>query len=92
MRTLVENETYTQSVNRLGGARRLDNLLELLTCSIAEKAEVFPKVPGFKGLRIAKTDKVSWKPSIKRLKLFFRILDENRVELLWISEFGDEAE
>jgi hypothetical protein len=92
MRTLIENDVYKQNIRQLGGARKLNSILEVLTTSIAERPEVFPIIPGFTHIRMAKTDKVPWKPAIKRLKIGFRILSENEVELLWISEFEDEAE
>jgi hypothetical protein len=92
MRTLVENAAYKQLIKQLGGAKKLNSVLDVLTISIAEKPEAFPIVPGFKTIRIAKTDKIPWKPKIKRLKIGFRILNDSDVELLWISEFEDEAE
>ena len=93
-RTLIESPSYGKMAAALGDARRLDEVLRGVTWSLSENAEAWPIVRGFRTIRLAKTDGYGDTP---RLRIWFRILNDNEVELLGIEpdpavENGDDAE
>lgn len=55
-RSLIEEESYSLSVENLGYSQRiLDSALLVLTTSIANNAEAFPCIPNQAPIRLAKT-------------------------------------
>jgi len=86
-RTLVESKLYTEQYRALGDVKRLDDLLSGLLWSLSTAAhpEEWPIVPGFRALRIAKTDGFD----TPVLRIWF-VLNEQTVDLLAIEAEPDE--
>jgi hypothetical protein len=93
-RTLVEQPSFAQCVERLGGARRIDRALDILMDGLCRRPESFPLV-GDHGLRRAKTDPI-WDDDtgerIPALRLFFQIGDRAEIVLWWIEPVPEEDE
>jgi hypothetical protein len=92
LRTIVEEESFRQSVERLGGARRIDKALTVLMSGLGFRPEGFPVV-GDHGLRIAKTEAVSDDDAgeiIPPLRLYFQIADTGVVVLWWLEEIPSD--
>jgi hypothetical protein len=92
LRQIREEPAFAQSVERLGGARRIDLALTSLMSALAFRPEGFPLV-GDHGLRIAKTESIPDDDGsmIPPLRLYFQISDAGVVVLWWIEEIpGDE--
>ena len=86
MRQILEQPSFAQSVERLGGARRIDLALTSLMSALSFRPEGFPLVGDF-GLRIAKTDPIGiGSDVIPPLRLYFQISDTGIVVLWWIEE------
>jgi hypothetical protein len=84
---LIEEESFKLAVSKLGGAKRIDRALEAYVCALARKPEAYEIVPGWKTLRIAKTNAIELSEnSIPPLIVWFRIDDKGNVRLLWIEE------
>ena len=94
LRPLIELPSFAQSVERLGGARRIDKALEVLADALARRPEGFPLV-GDHGLRVARTDAI-WDDAagnvIPPLRLYFQIADRGEVLLWWIEEIPKDDE
>ncbi|MGA8641758.1 hypothetical protein [Candidatus Binatus sp.] len=91
MRTLVADDAFTAQLSVLGNLPFVDEVIRGVTNGIATFAEAFDLVPGFTTLRIAKTDTFD---TIARLlpplRIYFCILDQNRVRLMWIERIDDD--
>jgi hypothetical protein len=81
-RSILESHRYTAQLQKLGSVERLDSVLCGVLWSIWCNAESWPLVPGFRGIRLAKTDGYG---STARLRVWFRILDDDEAELLWVE-------
>ena len=93
MREIREEHSFEQSVERLGGARRIDAALTTLMTALAFRPEGFPLV-GDHGLRIAKTESIPLadNQTIPPLRLYFQISDAGTVILWWIEGIPREDE
>jgi hypothetical protein len=86
VRQIREQPSFAQSVEKLGGARRIDLALTTLMSALSFRPEGFPLVGDF-GLRIAKTDPISVGDDvIPALRLYFQISDTGIVILWWLEE------
>jgi hypothetical protein len=83
-RTLVESSTYRQQFTQIaeGKPARLDDVLTGLTWSISERPESWPLIPGYRTTRLAKSDGYG---DTAKLRIWFRIVDENQIELRYIE-------
>ncbi|MGD0289028.1 MAG: hypothetical protein ABSC63_05160 [Candidatus Binataceae bacterium] len=91
MRTLVADDAYTAQLSILGNLPFVDEAIRGVTNGIATFAEAFDFVPGCGQLQIAKTDQFDTVAgSLPPLRIYFLILDENRVRLLWIERIDDK--
>lgn len=87
-RTLVESELYAQQSARLEAETgRLDEILRGLLWGIALAPEVFPIVPGFTRLRLAKSREfeVPFAKPLPVLQVWFALDDFGQVELLAVE-------
>jgi len=93
LREIREEPSFAQSVERLGGARRIDQALTSLMSGLAYHPEGFPLVGDY-GLRIAKTDPTPDDDGdmIPALRLYFQIADTGTVVLRWLEEIPSDAE
>ena len=90
-RNLRESASFAEAVEILGGAEIIDEAMESLVLAIAARPEIFDIIPGFKSLRMAKTDPITHSDhDIPPCRLTFRIVDDENVELLWIEQIPDE--
>ena len=86
MRELVESPDFNAQRTALGDPKRFDELLQALTWGISKRAEDFQVVPGMKEVRMAKTETISWPTKrVPSVRVFFKILNDNQVEMLWIE-------
>jgi hypothetical protein len=88
-RNLIEEESYSLCVERLGYSQRiLDSALLVLTTSIANNAEAFAYIPNQKPIRLAKTKVVIRDLEIyPALRLRFYIGRDDQVHL-WHLELA----
>ena len=93
LRTIREEPSFAQSVERLGGAERIDIALTSLMAALAFRPEGFYLV-GEHGLRIAKTEATpdGEGGTIPPLRLYFQISDTGTVVLWWIEEIPRDDE
>jgi hypothetical protein len=86
-RTLIETDLFMAQMADLGYGRYVDEALEAITWAVSIAPEEYPIIPGTKDLRVAKS---RWYERegiiVPPLKVWFRILDDDRVELLAISQ------
>lgn len=82
MRDIVEDHSFDRARALLGiDIRRLDEILEGLTFTLARNPELFERVPGTY-LRVALTTRF---PDVPALRVFFTV-DAQRVTLVAIEE------
>ena len=92
-RTLRETPSYNEASESLGNPADVDDALLVVTEAIARAPEVFPVLPGFQHLRIAKTDAVISKDGVKPgVVVWFMIVDSQYIDLLYIEEFVPDEE
>jgi TolB-like protein len=90
-RELVETDEYFFQLDYL--AQRysdavLDAALMAVLWGIATNPDQYDKVTG----RIYVAKSRSFRPLCPRLRLFFQLIDDHRVLMLWIEEIDEEAE
>ncbi len=84
MRSIVPSELYTSEAKKFAEKRELDDAFVALFWALQNNAEDFPVIPGYKTLRMAKTDAVR---NIPALHLIFKILgDAVRLEYIETAE------
>ena len=91
-RTIVEEQSFTDSVKLLGGTELVDIALSAIMDGLANRPEGFDLVPGYEPIRIAKTDRVS-RPivgDIPALRVWFLIPSETLVALLYVDKLPEE--
>jgi hypothetical protein len=87
---LIESQEFTDGLKSLGDVRRLDEILRELMTAISLNPTKFPIVLGWRGLRIAKTKRIEdASGEIPPLRLHFRIMSGQRVQLLYIESEDD---
>lgn len=95
MRSIIEQESFTQSLQRLGGAQKLDKVLTALYTGLGYRPEGF-KDAGDSGLKIAKTDPyfdTERGEFMPQYRLYFHIMnDVGTVVLWWLEEVPDDDE
>lgn len=85
-RLLIESIQYEQQFNSIGNPAEIDEALLSLTWAIASNPYDFPIVPGFKYIRLAKTDPKTWQTrELPTLRIWFKIEDKDSVLLHWIE-------
>lgn len=90
-RTLIEEQAFTKAVEELGGAKAIDMALLSLCGPLDRRPEKFPKIPGHKDLRIAKTKEMDVEgKTIPALRIWFRILGDGNISLLYIEEIPQD--
>lgn len=93
LRTIRYTETFDLQAERIGNIRNVDDALFILTYAISRNPDPFPNVPGFGIIKIAKTDPyIREGVKVPSLRVWFRQIDENVVELLAIEEFEKTAD
>jgi hypothetical protein len=71
----------------LGGAYDVDDALEAVRWTLATRAELYPILPGCRALRAIRTDEFSRTTgNTPALRVYFRILTDDLVELAWVEE------
>lgn len=85
-RTLVESKPFTQKLQEISSIKNSDEAIAVLLWAISTKPEFFPVIPGTTQLRIAKTNFYEREGTfIPPLRLWFKIVDEDTIELLYIE-------
>lgn len=85
-RTIVEDHVCRQQLDHLRRSPRVAAALRGLIWGIAENPEQFDLVPQFEPIRIAKTDPFGSRDSaVPQIRLWFRIRDEETVDLLCVE-------
>ncbi len=88
LRTLIESDAYQKQSERIANIKFIDEAVRILCNSIAFSPEVFAFVTGFEKIQLAKTDAYSRSGvDIPALRLWFRQLNDNEIELLAIEPF-----
>lgn len=84
--TLIESELFTWQLEEIASHRYVDEALIGFWSAVCTNPEAFPIVPGRRELRLAKTGAYTRDGiEVPPLRLWFRILDENSVELLSVE-------
>lgn len=87
IRTIVETKRFSKQCEALGGAYRIDQALDAVYWILSIRPEDYPVLPGLKSTRLVTTDRFeTLEAATPRLRVYFRILYEDEVELLWIEE------
>lgn len=87
IRTVWESAEFTKQCEVLGGAYRLDDALRGFNWILSTQPELYPVLPGLKTTRLVTTDSfIGLAGTSPRLRVYFRILNDNDVEMLWIEE------
>ena len=69
-RTLIESDLYSVCKDSLGvDCKRLDEILEGITTKIAVEPDFFPRAPGLKGVRRARTQE--FPPDIPSFRVWY---------------------
>ena len=90
LRSIEESSLYSQQVEAIADVRYMDEALEGVMWALAKNAELFPELPGT-NIRVIKTREFERKRfRVTPLKVWFTILDENKVRLLAITTKSDE--
>jgi hypothetical protein len=83
MRTIVTCSLYDRLASEIANTDELKDSVSALMWGLQNNAEDFPIIPGYKTLRMAKTDAVRGIPA---LRLVFKIGEEDdQVHLKWIE-------
>ena len=93
LRSLREEEEFTDRATLIEETRHVDEALEALTWALTNNAEQYPIIPGtgFIALRLARTKRYRRGSFVvPALKVWFSILDDDTVLLRMITI--DEAE
>jgi hypothetical protein len=84
MRKIVASDVYSHAASDLSEKYPIEDAVSALLWALKNKAEDYPVIPGYKTLRMAKTDPVR---DIPALHLIFKILGETvRLEYIEIAE------
>jgi hypothetical protein len=84
MRTIIEEDSFRQSLKKLGiSPKRLDELVEGVIFAVAKSPETFPEVPGTGIHRL----QILPFPGMKRLNVWFTFEDET-VTFLGVDDWS----
>ena len=91
-RSITESPLYSEQLKEFGEIRHFDEALEGVMWALSTNPEYFEPIPGTT-LRFVRTIEFE-RDGLKLipLKIWFRIIDENKVELLSISQDWFEYE
>jgi hypothetical protein len=90
-RTLVHTLWFDFALQRLGGARRMDEMLRRELYRLALFADLVPEIPRHEPLRIYRTlPFVHDDGQLTRLWIYFRLTENDAVELLHIEAVDEE--
>lgn len=86
-RTLIESEEFSEQCRAFGGTYRIEQALAAVTWVLSARPEAYPVISGLKTTRLVTTDRFTdSEGTIPRLRVYFKVLNEDEVELLWIEE------
>jgi hypothetical protein len=92
-RVLRETQSYAEAFEQLGDAAAIDESLLIITEAIARNPEVYKVVSPYKQIRTAKTDPMLTARGVAAgLIVWFRIVDANTVDLLYIEPYQPETD
>lgn len=87
IRTVIETSRFSKQCEALGGAYRIDQALNAVYWILSTHPEIYSVLQGLKSTRLVTTDRFETpEGAVPRLRIYFRILYEDEVELLWIEE------
>ena len=90
LRSIEESPLYAQQLQAIGDIRYMDEALEGVMWALANNAELFPELPNT-NIRLIKTREFERKNyKVMPLRVWFTILDENKVRLLAITSRSDD--
>jgi hypothetical protein len=91
-RSVRESALYSQQIKEFGETKLLDEALEGVVWALSTKPEYFEPIPGTT-LRFVRTIEFERENTgLMPLKIWFRILDDNAVELLSVTADSYEFE
>jgi hypothetical protein len=86
-RSFVEHKHYGNSVEECIGFENNDEVTFAYGWGLATKPEIYDLILPSRGVRMLQTKKVSWsKMPIPPLRLFFQILEDDKIHMLHIEE------
>ena len=87
MRGILESDDYSEQCKTFGVTiKRLDEVLQIATWAISRDAEAHELVEGTP-LRVRFIEPY---PGVPRLRIFFRIVDDNNVEMMGIERIEED--
>lgn len=87
IREIRESPKFSVQCEDLGGAYKIDRALDAIKWILSANAEVYPVLPGLKSTRLVVTNAVMTPEGrIPKLRVYFKIVSETLVELVWIEE------
>lgn len=88
-REIVASKLFDEQARKLGNFRRLDEVLRGVEWALSTRPEEFPAIHN--EIRLVATDSYgTGKLHVPRLRIWFRILGESRVELLYVESAEDD--
>ena len=91
--TLRESRVFKEQAKKIADIRYIDEALLILTEAIARNPDAFSLVSGFKNIKIAKTKPYTrGGASVPPLRLWFKKIDNNIVELLAIEPYEEQTD
>ena len=79
----MEEQSFADSVTKIGGSQIVDQSLSLIMNRLCNKPEQFDLIPGYEPIRIART-------IMPVLRVWFVIVDDETIKLLYVDEVQDE--
>lgn len=93
--TLRESKEFGEQAKKITDIKYVDEALLGLTAAIVRNSspDVFPLIPGFKNIQIAKTNSYTrGGVSVPPLRLWFRKIDDDIIELLAIEPYEKQTD
>lgn len=91
--SIIEEPSWAEATRNLGGIENVDAALEPIIEALGLNPAGFPEVPGFHGIRIAKTDRIERDGNVvvPALRVWFRYRPgDDNVHLLYAEEIPEE--
>jgi hypothetical protein len=91
---IIEEQSWSDAAEKFGGLANVDKALEPIIEALCLNPAGFPPVPGFKDIRIAKTDRIERDSGavVPALRVWFRYLPgDDTVFLLYAEEIPEDA-